>query len=228
MEIIPAIDILNNIVVQAKRGKRKNYKPLKSKMFNSNFFEDVIRIFLKEHDFKNFYIADLNAITKKNDNYKVINETIKKFPKINFWIDYGITSYNDFKKFQSKKYTLILGSETLKNIDELKKIISKVNKKKLILSLDFKNNSFLGPIRILKNNELWTKKIILIFLNKVGSNSGPNYRVIKRIKKKFRNDFYIGGGIRNNNDMKKLKKIGFSGGISFTALHKKQIIYKNL
>ena len=30
-----------------------------------------------------FYIADLNAITKKNDNYKVINETIKKFPKAN-------------------------------------------------------------------------------------------------------------------------------------------------
>tara|TARA_B100000315_G_C14532509_1_gene566910 strand:- start:581 stop:1267 length:687 start_codon:yes stop_codon:yes gene_type:complete len=228
MEIIPAIDILNNIVVQAKGGKRKNYKPLKSQMFNSNSLEDVIRIFLKEYNFKKFYIADLNSITKKNHNYAIIKKTIKKFPKIDFWIDYGITTYEDFERFKLDKCTLVLGSETLKSSDELRKIISRKNKYKSILSLDFKNSSFLGSIEILKKNELWTKKIILIFLNKVGSNSGPNFNLIKKIKKNFKNNFYLGGGIRNNKDMKKLKKIGFAGGILFNALHRRQIIYKNL
>ena len=35
MELIPAIDVLNNIVVKAVAGKRKKYKPIISEITHS-------------------------------------------------------------------------------------------------------------------------------------------------------------------------------------------------
>ena len=62
MELIPAIDVLNSIVVKAFLGERKKYMPIKSKLINSSVLEKVISVLLKEYNFKKIYIADLNAI----------------------------------------------------------------------------------------------------------------------------------------------------------------------
>ena len=52
MELIPAIDVLNNIVVKAFSGERKKYKPIKSKLTNSSNLENIIDSLLKEYKFK--------------------------------------------------------------------------------------------------------------------------------------------------------------------------------
>ena len=103
MELIPAIDILNNIVVKAFAGQRKKYKPIKSKLVNSSNLEDIIVALLKEYKFKKIYIADLNAIMGKNNNFKIIKKIIKKFTKIEFWVDFGIKDFLNFKQFKDKR-----------------------------------------------------------------------------------------------------------------------------
>ena len=137
MELIPAIDVLNNIVVKAFSGERKKYKPIKSKLINSSNLENIIDSLLKEYKFKIIYIADLNAIMGNKNNFNIIKRVIKKFPQIDFWVDYGVRTFLDFKKFENMPFKTIIGSETLKNIMELKKIY-KHKKKEIILSLDFK------------------------------------------------------------------------------------------
>ena len=122
MELIPAIDILNNIVVKAFAGQRKKYKPIKSKLVNSSNLEDIIVALLKEYKFKKIYIADLNAIMGKNNNFKIIKKIIKKFPKIEFWVDFGIKDFLNFKQFKDKKFKIIVGSETIKNVKEWKRL----------------------------------------------------------------------------------------------------------
>ena len=157
MELIPAIDILNNIVVKAFAGERKKYKAIKSKILNSCELEHVIQSLLNEYDFKKFYIADLNAITGNKNNFKIIESIITKYTHIDFWVDYGIKTYLDFKKFENLPCSLIIGSETLKDVLELKKIKKKIKKNKIILSLDYKNNRFLGPPSLIKEKKLWPK-----------------------------------------------------------------------
>jgi len=72
MELIPAIDLLNNIVVKAFSGERKKYKPIKSKLINSSNLENIIDSLLKEYKFKIIYIADLNAIMGNKNNFNII------------------------------------------------------------------------------------------------------------------------------------------------------------
>ena len=159
MELIPAIDILNNIVVKAIVGERKKYKAIQSKILNSCKLEHIVEGLLNEYDFKKIYIADLNAIIGNKNNFKIIESIITKYTHIDFWVDYGIKTYLDFKKFENLPCSLIIGSETLKDVLELKKIKKKIKKNKIILSLDYKNNRFLGPPSLIKEKKLWPKKL---------------------------------------------------------------------
>jgi len=225
MELIPAIDLLNNIVVKAFLGERKKYKPIDTQLSNSSKLENVIIGLLKEYKFKIIYIADLNAIMGNKNNFKIIKKVIKKFPKIDFWVDYGVKNFLDFKKYHDNRFKIIVGSETLKSTDELKKIY-KHKKREFILSLDFKNNFFLGPKNLIKNNKLWPKKTIFMILDSVGSRKRS--KLIKLFNVDQKKDYYLAGGISNNKDIKFLEKKGFKGAILSTAIHEKKIVYKNL
>ena len=228
MELIPAIDILDNIVVKAVAGERKKYKSIKSKILSSSELNHVVQSLLNEYSFKKFYIADLNAITGNKNNFKIIEAIITNYRHIDFWVDYGIKTYLDCKQFKNLPCNLIIGSETLKNILELKKIIKNVKKNKIILSLDFKNNIFLGPPSLIKEKKLWPKKVILMSLDNIGSEKGPNIKKYKKIKCGLNNEFYLAGGVRNNKDIILLKKKGISGVILSNALHNQKIIYQEL
>ena len=203
MELIPAIDLLDNIVVKAFLGERKKYKPINTKLANSSRLENVITGLLKEYKFKIIYIADLNAIMGNKNNFKIIKKVIRIFPKIDFWVDYGVKNFLDFKKYHDNRFKTIIGSETLKNTDELKKIY-KHKKKEFILSLDFKNNFFLGPKNLIKNNKLWPKKTIFMILDSVGSRKRS--KLIKLFNVDQKKDYYLAGGISNNKDIKFLEK----------------------
>jgi len=225
MELIPAIDLLDNIVVKAFLGERKKYKPINTKLANSSRLENVITGLLKEYKFKIIYIADLNAIMGNKNNFKIIKKVIRIFPKIDFWVDYGVKNFLDFKKYHDNRFKTIIGSETLKSTDELKKIY-KHKKREFILSLDFKNNFFLGPKNLIKNNKLWPKKTIFMILDSVGSKKRS--KLIKLFNLDKKKDYYLAGGISNNKDIKFLEEKGFKGAILSTAIHEKNIIYKNL
>ena len=227
MELIPAIDVLNSIVVKAFLGERKKYMPIKSKLINSSVLEKVISVLLKEYNFKKIYIADLNAIMGNKNNFYIINKVIKKFPKIDFWIDYGVRTFSDFKKFDNSLFKTIIGSETIKNIKELNKI-KKYKKNEIILSLDFKNNLFLGTADLIKNKKLWPKKIIFMSIDAIGSKNMPKLIKLKRLGLNLKKDFYLAGGVSNNEDIKHLKNNGIKGAILSTAIHEKNIIYKDI
>jgi len=172
-------------------------------------------------------VADLNAIMGKKNNFKIIKKVIKKFPQIDFWVDYGIKTFLDFKKFKNMPFKTIIGSETLKNTMELKKIY-KLKKKEIILSLDFKNDLFLGPLNLIKNKKLWPKKNIFMMIDSIGRKKRPELLKLKKFGLDSKKDYYLAGGISNNKDINFLKKNGFKGVILSTALHERNIIYKYL
>ena len=64
--IIPVLDILDSKAVHAIKGERAKYKPLNLKLMKSSNPVEIVEFLNKEFNFKEFYIADLDAITKKN------------------------------------------------------------------------------------------------------------------------------------------------------------------
>jgi len=70
-KIIPVIDILNSKAVHAIKGERAKYKPLESKLIKSSDPIEIIKVLKQEFNFREFYIADLDAIIKNRPNLEL-------------------------------------------------------------------------------------------------------------------------------------------------------------
>ncbi len=215
MNIIPVIDLKDGKVVHARMGNRKQYQPVNSILCQSSDIFDVICAFLTLYPFKNFYIADLNALSDLDEHNNLINKVLRLFNKIHFWVDAGLKDPIDF--FPQKNYTPIIGSESCMehHIELLKS-----TKKNFVLSLDFSINKPLGPKILFETPKYWPQTIIIMTLGHVGSNNGPAFTQLQHYRENSPNKHFVAaGGIRNSADLAALTKIGIHSALVATALH---------
>ena len=220
MEIIPVIDIRQNQVVHAVKGQRQNYRPLQTCLCNSHSPEDIVQAFIDSYPFKTIYIADLDAIQGHTNNEQLIEQILNKFQAVSFWVDQGISSAKELK-IQSRRQHVI-GSETNISPKTLNKLIT--SSPEIILSLDFQTKTFLGEQDLLQKTDLWPEKIIIMSLSHVGSNNGPDYKLISGLQKTAGDrKIYVAGGVRHEDDLHSLYDMGIDGVLIATALHTQQI-----
>jgi len=217
MNIIPVIDIKDGQVVIAKQGQRDTYKPIDSELCASSSIETVVNGFLSIYPFKIIYIADLNAITNTGNNDCVINNIIDKNQRIEFWVDNGKKA-QDLSEYTDVNYKPIIGSE-YQNITNYEAY--KVCLKDTILSLDFfPDKGYTGPEELLEHTNLWPQNIIIMTLDRVGKNEGPDFERLKYFSQKHpEKNFIAAGGIRNEKDLFSLRKIGIKHALIASALH---------
>ena len=67
LEIIPVVDILSGIVVQAKAGERKNYRPIESSLCKSKDPIKIISALYNKTNSNVFYIIMGSLISIKID-----------------------------------------------------------------------------------------------------------------------------------------------------------------
>ena len=216
MHIIPVIDLQNGIVVHARHGDRNNYAPLKSVICKKTGLLDVIETYQRQFGFNTIYIADLNAITRQNNNQSLLSEVMLEFPGVCFWIDAGFP-ISDLNFDHFNNYLPVLGSESFQdsNINELKKF-----DKKFVLSLDFGNDRQLGAKALFDQDDLWPAKTIIMSLAKVGSNAGPDLAKLSYFCHRYPDrQFIAAGGIRNISDLNSIKNLGIEHALVATALH---------
>jgi phosphoribosylformimino-5-aminoimidazole carboxamide ribotide isomerase len=222
VQIIPVIDVMGGIVVHASGGVRDHYQPLQSILTTSCDPIDVISALLTLHDFKKIYIADLDAIREHNYDLVFYTDLHKHFPLIEFYLDIGIRTRNDWQKIASMEgIRCILGSESLEEIDLLKE--DRI-KEQAILSLDYQNNRFLGKSELAGQLGNWPKKVIVMNLDHVGARSGPDFSLLAKVQKLAMNsDVVAAGGVRNEADLDQLAKQGITATLIASALHKGNI-----
>lgn len=221
MEIIPVIDIMNNIAVHGKSGNRETYKPLKTVLCDSSNPIDIIEKY-KEKGAEKVYIADLDAIMGNGNNFSIIeNIDIYKI------VDAGISNKEDMGYIKNLNICdkLIIGTETLDDLTIL-------NNKDIILSLDFKNGKLLNyELNYILENINKNIPLIILDISSVGTQKGINKELIKSVMDKTNNPIYIGGGIKDENDLKDAHDLGAQGVLIATAIHRgvlnlKEIIEK--
>lgn len=217
-QIIPVIDILGGIVVHAQGGDRQHYPALKSELSTSVQPAAVIADLCAWWPFPRIYIADLDAIeqgSRSATDYRIL---CRQFPEIEFWLDCGIKQRSQVVAYQDiDNLRLVAGSETL---DELGMLQQPDLAARLILSLDKKNNHCLGDPTLFSAPTLWTRSVILMNLDRVGSHEGPDLEWLLRQGEMCREtDWYLAGGIRNETDLIQAHQSGAAGALIASALH---------
>jgi len=213
MKIIPVIDLKDGAVVHARQGQREHYQAINTNLSQSSDIYRVIEAFLGVHNFDTIYIADLNAITHQSSHENLISDVLDYFPHILFWIDSGYQRY----KRHPDNYLPVLGSECYK--DETLSELDAFDKR-FILSLDYSMSEALGAKSLFSDQSLWPETIIIMTLDRVGSNQGPDLDKINWFCRQYpQKDFIAAGGIRNTADLHSLKQAGVQRVLIASALH---------
>ena len=237
MKVIPVIDILNNRVVHAVGGKRREYQPIQSILTQSTEPLEVAKV-LKNNGFSVLYIADLDAIIDCSTSFQQL-EQIRERTGLQLMVDAGITSLERAQKLlDSGVSKLIIGTETLKKKKFVADAVRLFGKDRVVLSLDLKGDTVLvqpdfdgctDAICLLREfKKMEVSEVIVLDLVKVGSGEGVNTDFLRQVLETFKFEVYVGGGVRDIHDLLALKNSGVSGALVATALHNGKITTQQL
>lgn len=218
MEVIPVLDLKDGIVVHARMGMRSQYGPIKTPLSPTSKPSDVARGLLSVFPFKIFYIADLDAIERKGNNNSALMKLRTAFPGLVFWVDNGVADPAGAERWLDADLGhLVLGSETQKDGALIRHLH---RDDRVILSLDYRGDAFLGPATLLNDMDSWPAKIIVMTLARVGSATGPDMDRLAAIRASVPGTrIYAAGGVRDADDLVGLRRAGIAGALVATCLH---------
>lgn len=213
MQIIPVIDLKDGLVVHAVRGDRAHYQPihLNSQLSRSSEIDAVLAGLLKLYSFKQFYIADLNAISGSGHHAQIIDDLLQAHPEIDFWVDNGCQLSNITRAHSNKKW--VIGTES-------QVLAPEQSSYDYILSLDFKHQQAAGNPAWFQQSQFWPDTIIAMTLNRVGSHDGPDFEKLTQLQQAHPGKCWVAaGGVRHINDLLALKQANIQIVLVATALH---------
>lgn len=230
MQIIPVLDLSKGVVVHAIHGKREKYQPINSNLCSSSDPMEIINCFLNLNSFKTIYIADLDALEQLNDNTNIIESICITFPHLEIWLDTGTSLFNQYlNNSYFDNLRLILSSESINSSSTFETFVNKYKHHRFILSLDFKSGEILGSKELLLNKQQWPSDIIILNLDNVGTNNGISVpRQLDNLDLFHTHNTFYGGGIRDQNDLYELDKLGAAGALISTSLHNKSLNKEDL
>jgi len=218
MEVIPVLDLKGGVVVHARMGMRSEYRPIDTPLSPSSRPTDVARGLLSIYPFTTFYIADLDAIERRGDNNVALMELKRAFPNLVFWVDNGVANLGNATRWLDAGIGyLVIGSETQRNRELIRHF---QHDERVVLSLDFRGDAFMGPAVLLEDADAWPADIIVMTLARVGSAVGPDMARLAIIKANGPGRrVYAAGGIRGADDLAALAQAGIAGALVATSLH---------
>lgn len=228
LKIIPVIDVLNGIAVHAVRGERRYYRPLRSVLCSSVEPLDMALTF-ESLGFDSLYLADLDAILGKSTNFALYQQ-IKTKTNLDLMADAGIAELTKAEKLLKTGVSkIVIGTETLLSLDFVNQAVEFFGENRVVVSIDLKrgkvmsvseNIKSMNPIPLAQTLEkIGVSQIILLDLDRVGTERGANVEVLKEVLKKTKAKVLVGGGIRSLQDLEELRNLGVSGALVATALH---------
>ena len=211
MKIFPAIDLKDNKCVRLTKGKDDT-----SIVFNENPVEQAK--YFEGQGCSRLHLVDLDSAFGRNDiNSKTIQK-IRESISIPIQLGGGIRDNNIAKKyFELGINYLIIGSYAVKNIEEVIKLAESYNDK-IYVALDligetimvngWENKSAFTPNKIFKHYDKTNiRGYILTDIKNDGMLSGLNLDMISSNVKLTSKKFIVGGGLKDIEDIKGLKKI---------------------
>lgn len=221
MILIPVVDLKGGRVVHARGGNRRAYLPVNSRLCTGSAPGDVMDGFLGLYPFSTVYVADLDAIEGDGDNLETVRDLAIRFPAIELWVDCGVRDKSACARWLDARCgALVLGSESQQNVETAADLLAGEHKNRMILSLDFRDDGFIGPAQLLGQPETWPERVIVMTLGRIGGNKGPDLdRLRWLIGTAPGKKIFAAGGVRGFDDLTALSDLGASGVLLASALH---------
>jgi phosphoribosylformimino-5-aminoimidazole carboxamide ribotide isomerase len=228
LKVIPVIDVLNGVAVHAVRGERSRYQPLRSVLCGS-VDPAAVALTFESLGFKSLYMADLDAILGKSTNFAVYKQ-IRAKTGLNLMVDAGVSTVADAEKLLKFGVTkIVAGTESLPALDTVNQLIETFGENRVLVSIDLKGGKVMSVSETIGSmsavllaqtlQERGVAQIILLDLDRVGTERGANLRVLEAVLRKTKLEVLVGGGIKGFEELTKLKTLGASGVLVATALH---------
>lgn len=212
MDVIPVIDLKGGVVVHARGGRRDAYRPIETPLSASAAPAAVVAGLRRLFPFPRLYAADLDAIEGRGDHAAALGDLART--GIDIWLDNGARDAAALARWPG---TLLLGSESQKDVALLRAVR---DDPRVVLSLDFRGEAFLGPPHILADATLWPRRLVVMTLARVGAQAGPDCARLGEILARAEGrEVYAAGGVRNAADLRDLAARGVAGALVATALH---------
>jgi len=138
------------------------------------------------------------------------------FPQLKLWVDNGLDA-GAARAWLDGGSHLVLGSEAQRDAAPVAGLKSDP---RVILSLDFRGDTFIGPQALLDTPEIWPQRIIVMTLARVGSGAGPDLDRLAAVRRLCGDRLvYAAGGVRHVDDLAALNRCGVAGALVASALH---------
>jgi len=218
MDVIPVIDLKAGQVVHARRGERDRYAPIATPLARSSDPVDVARGLLAIHAFPALYVADLDALMGTGDNRVALTRLKAAFPHLTLWVDSGIAELEAAAAWlDGGQDRLVIASEAQRDTALARRL---AHHPRAILSLDFRDATFLGPPELLEDSSCWPAAVIVMTLARVGSGAGPDMPRVAAIRDAASTrQVYAAGGVRDRADLVALQRAGIAGALVASCLH---------
>lgn len=219
MQIIPVLDVMGGLVVRGHLGDRANYRPIVTPLSDSADPVSVAAGLQELGPFRAFYVADLDAIQGGAVQHGVLDRLAEAFPETEFWVDAGVADAAGARALLKRERTVaVIGSETLGSVDVLAAFGGET---RIVLSLDYRGDDFIGPVDLLLRADLWPARIVAMTLAKVGSGAGPDLSRLVEVRALAGPErrVFAAGGVRDGEDLARLEMEGMAGALVASALH---------
>jgi phosphoribosylformimino-5-aminoimidazole carboxamide ribotide isomerase len=218
--IVPVLDLKAGGVVHACAGERAHYLPIRSRLAEGSDVFAVAEGLMSLVGFRRLYIADLDAIEGCGDHATLIARLRQRHPDLELWVDCGIKTPAAALALADTGVIPVLGSESFAGAEVVCTILAQLGARGCVLSLDYRADRFVGPPALERNAEHWPARVIVMSLNRVGTNAGPDFeRLLGTRKCAGDRRVFAAGGVRDRADIDRLAAVGIAGALVATALH---------
>lgn len=213
--------------MRARGGMRESYAPLEATA-NIAIEGDPLalaRVYVNTFGLDTVYAADLDAI----GGGQIDDEAIAGLAAIApLWVDAGIAAPERARRVIALGAAkAIVGLETLSSFEVLSAICTAIGADRTAFSLDLRAGVPITNLRDAPADEFaaravdaGTGVVIVIDLARVGGATGPDFKLLSRVRAAVpHTPLFAGGGVRGRADLVRLAEAGITGALVASALH---------
>ena len=232
MIIIPAIDLSEGEAVRLYKG---DYS--KKTVYSSN--PEKLAEEFEKMGVEYLHVVDLDgAKYGKCVNYDNIR-AIRKSISIPIEVGGGIRDEETVRRYLEELEIdrVILGTVAINNPEFLREMLRQYGPEKIVVGVDLRDGKVVTSgwydtieveyIEFVKELEkIGVKYIIVTDVSKDGTLSGPNFKMYAKIKENTNINFIVSGGIKDSNDISRIRELGYYGCIIGKAYYEGKINLK--
>jgi phosphoribosylformimino-5-aminoimidazole carboxamide ribotide isomerase len=228
MVILPVLDVLQGAVVRGVAGRRAQYRPVVSRLIASSEPRAVAEAFRSQFGLAELYVADLDAIAGDAPSIPMYQALLRRGFRL--WVDAGVRDRERADAIADSGLGIIIGLETVRGPTALADVL-RSHADRAVFSLDLRDGVPLGDRAAWDGADafavaerafgLGATRVLVLDLAHVGVGSGTGTEVLcdRLITASPQCQVWVGGGVRNADDLRRLKAQGVSAVLIASALH---------